>query len=173
MIKNITTKIFEEVLPKTFKANKPKMPKDLMRPIKTNVFMRRSSSDVTPTSCLQATKSGTCCTCAVYQSQTNCTICYDDADKKYILNLVFFAIQYDNTDLLLQICQQSQINLNVLNVDGVGALHFAAIVGSRKCIDILKQHGACLNFRDIRGQIPMHYYQTESRSTSEPISTQC
>lgn len=173
MLKNITAKILEEVLPKTLKATK-KMPKDLRRPIKTNVFLRRSSSDVTPTSCLQETKSGTGCTCAVYQSQKNCTIFYDEQDKCYILNLMFFAIQYDNTDLLLQICAQSQINLNVLNVDGVGALHFAAIVGSHKCIEILKQHGACLNFKDIRGQIPMHYYQAESRETSNnPISSQC
>ena len=171
MIKVITSKILEEVLPKTFKATK-KMPKDLMKPIKSTVFLRRSSSDITPTSCLQESKAGSGCTCAVNQSQKRCTIQYDDKDKEYIMNLMFFAIQYQNTELLLQICQQSQMNLNVLNVDGVGALHFAAIVGSTQCIDILKQHGACLNFKDIRGQTPMHYYRADSHS-SNPIASQC
>ena len=176
MIKNITTKILEEVLPKILKSTK-KMPRDQRRPIKTNVFLRRSSSEITPTSCLHETKSRTGCTCAVHQNQKNCTIYYDEQDKCYILKLIFFAIQYDNTDLLLQICAQSQMNLNVLNVDGVSALHFAVIVGSHKCMEILKQHGACLNFKDIRGQIPMHYYQAESCTTNttsiNSITSQC
>jgi len=171
MIKNLTVKLFEEVIPKTLKTSKKMKINKLPKELKSSVFLRRSSSDITPASCLQERKNKDKCSCAVYQNQKSCTIRYDEKDEEYILNLIFFAIQYKNTELLLQICEQSQINLNVLNKDGISALHFAAIVCSTECMEILKQHGACYNLRDIRGQIAMHYYRNESQC--QEVSAQC
>lgn len=165
MIKNIASKIFEEVLPKTLtstkKHNKVSKHKQAKKESTTEkmfsstLFLRRSSSDITTVSCSQLPKSS--CRCAINMSKKDSRNQYVEKDEEYILNLLFFAIQYKNTELVAELCENFRMNVNILNVDGISPLHFAAIVGSPECIDILREYGACCNLLDVRGQKPVYY----------------
>ena len=73
------------------------------------------------------------------------------------LQLMFYAVQYNDTTLLKNILRQSSKDINTLNEDGISALHFAAMVGNHDCIRLLHDYGACLNLMDVRGQLPLHY----------------
>lgn len=164
MIKNIASKIFEEVLPKTItttrkqkvsKQRQAKKDSTADKMFSSTVFLRRSSSDITTASCSLQPKSS--CNCAVNMNKKDSKNKYEDKDEEYILNLLFFAIQYKNTDLIAELCESLRMNLNILNEDGISPLHFAAIVGAPDCIEILREYGACCNMLDVRGQKPIYY----------------
>jgi len=70
---------------------------------------------------------------------------------------IFYAILYKNIIVLEEMLESYDIDLNELNEDGIGAMHFASIVDSHESINVLIQYGACVNREDIRGQTPKHY----------------
>ena len=120
-----------------------------------SIFLRRSSADITPVTC--STGSKTCCCCGVNTKSNNTN--YSSEDIEYIISVLFYAVQYKNTELLKEILKRIDIDVNQLNEDGISVLHFAAIVGGEDCIKMLRQYGGCVNTLDVRGQTPIYYAQ--------------
>lgn len=157
MIKTIASKLFQEVLPKTLTSSTKKCTTKVS---KTTKFVLRQSSPAkipTPslTTCPLDVKSS--CTCTCNANKKDSKLQYAKKDEEYILALMFFAIQYKNTEQLKELCESLRMNLNVLNEDGISPLHFAAIVCTPECVEILREYGACYNMLDERGQKPVYY----------------
>ena len=150
MIKTIASKIKEFIPVTVTKA-------DAAKKMSSNIFVRRSSSDIAvrEPSCQLQPKSS--CRCTVNMESKESNYKYNDKDEEYILTSLFFAIQYKNSEMLRELCERVKIYLNILNQDGISPLHFAAIVGANDCIKVLYEFGACSNMLDVRGQTPIYY----------------
>lgn len=86
--------------------------------------------------------------------------CFLDEEERSLNSMIFVifsAIYYRDKTLLKELLCSHSIDVNNLNEDGISAMHFAAIVGSVQCMQVLLEHGAFLESVDLRGQTPMHY----------------
>jgi len=163
---SIVAKLLEEILPLGILKSVTRMgkgSKSLNRIYTSPKFLRRSSADIVPVTCLN--NAATSCKCGVKSDKKvkkNSKACVSGVEAgttedKYVMELMFFAIQYRNSELLNEVITRSKIDTNLLNEDGISASHFSAIVGSSDCITVLNKHGACVNLYDIRGQTPLYY----------------
>lgn len=86
--------------------------------------------------------------------------CFLDENERTLNSLIFVifsAIYYRDKTLLKELLCSHSIDVNSLNEDGISAMHFAAIVESVQCMQVLLEYGAFLESVDLRGQTPMHY----------------
>lgn len=137
------------------KHNKVSKHRQAKKESTTTVFLSRSSSDIRTVSCSQQPKSSCCC--AESMSKKDSRKKYVKKDEETILDLLIFAIHFNDSELVARLCEKFRMNLNISNEDGISPLHFAAIVGSNECIEILREYGACSNLLDVRGQKPIYY----------------
>lgn len=117
---------------------------------------------VTPITCANKMKSTCCCSTNVRGQQ----YLRVETEKNLLHTMIFSAIQYNNSNMLTDILDNYETDVNELNQDGIGAMHFASIVDSSQCTRILIKYGACVNKEDIRGRTPVHYAALmESKTT--------
>ena len=161
---SIVTKLLEEILPIGLsKTGLKKASSERHFSIPSSVFLRKSSADIPPMKTCPS-NSSTPCSCnkklnkrSKKNKQQQFELTLLSKEQKYVLSLMFYAIQYKNSELLEEILSSTEMDTNLLNEDGISASHFAAIVGCTHSLRILRKYGSCLNIHDIRGQTPIYY----------------
>ena len=80
----------------------------------------------------------------------------EDSEEDQNLFCLFQAIRDGKHKKVKCIVKEKRLRLNRLNVRGVAPLHEACYLGSIKCVKILVEHGADVNFTDSEGWTPLH-----------------
>ena len=71
----------------------------------------------------------------------------------FIMEKMYFK-EYDQLKMFLQYLP---VDINSLNEDGIGLLHYAAIISDIKCAKMLINNGADIDLIDRRGCHPVDY----------------
>lgn len=79
---------------------------------------------------------------------------YEEDDP--VMVFMFEAIRENKHKRVKCIIKDKKVGVNRLNVNGVGLLHEASYRGSIKCVKVLIDYGADVNFIDSEGWTPLH-----------------
>ena len=97
------------------------------------------------------------CSGSASEKRGKCFLDENERSLNSLIFVIFSAIYYRDKTLLKELLCSHSIDVNSLNEDGISAMHFAAIVESVQCMQVLLEYGAFLESVDLRGQTPMHY----------------
>ena len=101
--------------------------------------------------------------CSSIEDQENCTheakgkrhLCRAASNAQMQYALIRKAVKERNKCDLLNVLNRKHEDLNQLGADGLAAIHHAAIMGTRKVIELLLCFGAKINVKTADGEYPL------------------